>query len=203
MCAMIPMFRTLSMATGRSCIFSATFISLVPEVRESFVAFGHPVGLLFALHRAAGVLRSVENFEGELLAHTLPATLARETDQPAPGERKPAVRPDLDGDLVGRAADAPGLDLQQRGRVPKRKVEDLEGLFLGLLRGARQRVVDHLLGSRALAAAHDDVHELCDRLRLVHRVGRDDTLDGTVASRHQAAAFPFSRLAPYFAPAFF
>src|SRR5207244_2285460 len=99
---------------------------------ESFVAFGHPVGLLFALHRAAGVLRSIQNLERELLAHTLPAPLARETHDPAARERKPALRPDLDR----------------------------------------------------------------------HLVGRDDTLDGTVAARHQAAALPFSRFAPYFDRAF-
>src|SRR5215472_17922823 len=95
MCAIIPMFRTFSIAVGRSCIFSATFISLVPEVRESFVAFGHPVGLLFALHRAAGVLRSIKNLERELLAHTFPATLPRETNEPAAGERQPALGADL------------------------------------------------------------------------------------------------------------
>src|ERR671924_1630563 len=134
MCAMIPMFRTFSIAVGRSDIFSATFIfSLVPEVRESFVAFGHPVGLLFALDRTAGVLRSIENLERELLAHPLPAPLPRETDEPAPGERQPALRPDLDRDLVRRAADAPGFDLQQRRGVAQRQVEDLQRLLLGLL----------------------------------------------------------------------
>src|SRR5215472_16657050 len=118
MCAMIPMFRTFSIAVGRSCIFSATFISLVPEVRESFVAFGHPVGLLFALHRTAGVLRSIKNLEGELLAHTLPAALPCETHDPAPRKRQPALWPDLDRDLVGCAANSARLDLQQRGGIP-------------------------------------------------------------------------------------
>src|SRR6266576_684758 len=202
MCAMIPMFRTLSMATGRSCIFSATFISLVPEVRESFVAFGHPVGLLFALHRAAGVLRSIQKLVGELLGHTLPAALPCKTHDPAPGEREPALRPDLDGDLVGGAADAAGFDLQQGRGVAKCLVEDLERLLLRLLAGAGERVVDDLLGGRALAPAHDHVDELGDRLRLVEGVGRDDTLDGTVSTRHQAAALPFSRFAPYFDRAF-
>src|SRR5438132_7290761 len=202
MCAMIPIFRTLSMATGRSCIFSATFISLVPEVRESFVAFGHPVGLLFALHRASGVLRSIENLERELLRHTFPPTLARETDDPATGERKPALRPDLDRDLVCGAAHTSGLDLEERCGVAKRLVEDLQRLFLGLLRGTRQRVIHDLLGRRALASAHDDVHELGYGLRLVDGVRRDDTFDGTVAARHQAAALPFSRFAPYFDRAF-
>src|SRR5690348_9852602 len=117
---------------------------------ESLVAFGHPVGLLFALHRAAGVLRSVQKLEGELLGHTLPAPLARETDEPAPGQGEPALGPDLDRHLVGGAADAAGLDLEQRGGVAEREVEDLEGLLLGLLAGARERVVDDLLGGRAL-----------------------------------------------------
>src|SRR5215831_709045 len=125
MCAIIPMFRTFSIAVGRSCIFSATFISLVPEVAESFVAFGHPVGLLFALHRTAGVLRSIKNLEGELLAHTLPAPLPRETHDPPAREGQPALRPDLDRHLIGGATDAPRLDLEKWRGVAKRKVEHL------------------------------------------------------------------------------
>src|SRR5438132_7174653 len=136
MCAMIPIFRTLSMATGRSCIFSATFISLVPEVRESFVAFSHPVGLLFALHRTAGVLRSIDDLVRELLRHALSAALARKTNDPAAGEGEPALRADLDGDLIRGAADAPRFDLEQRGGVAQGHVEDLERLLLGLLAGA-------------------------------------------------------------------
>src|SRR2546429_722842 len=102
----------------RSCL-------LVPEVRESFVAFGHPVGLLFALHRTAGVLRSVKNFEGELLGHTLPPALPRETNQPAAGERKPRLRAGLDGGLVGGAANAPRLDLTHGRRAPHGRVRNL------------------------------------------------------------------------------
>jgi hypothetical protein len=108
-------------------------------VRESLVAFGHPVSLLFALHRPAGVLRSIQNLEGELLAHTLPASLPRETNQPAARKRQPALRPDLDRDLVRGAADAPGLDLEQRRRVAQSLVEDLQRFLLGLLAGTRER----------------------------------------------------------------
>src|ERR1700687_5416201 len=184
-CAMIPMFRTLSITTGRSCIFSATLISLlVPEVGESLVTFRHPVGFLFALHRSARVLGSVKQLYCELLQHALPATLPSETDDPAPRQRQPALWSDLDRYLVGRATDASRLDLEQRGGVPQGQVEHLERLFLGLLPGAAQGVIDDLLGGRPLALAHHHVHELGDRLRLVHRVGRDDTLDWTAASRH-------------------
>src|SRR4030088_3575960 len=107
-CAMIPMFRTLSIATGRSCIFSATLISLlVPEVGESLVAFRHPVGFLFALDRSTRVLGSVKELECKLLGHAFPTTLACETDDPAARQGEPALRADLDRDLVGRTTDTP------------------------------------------------------------------------------------------------
>src|SRR5216683_341194 len=203
MCAMIPMFRTLSITTGRSCIFSAKLISLsVPEVGESLVAFRHPMGFFLPLDGPARVLGRVEQLERELLRHALPAPLPRETDDPAAGERQATLRPDLDRYLVGGAAHAARLDLQQRGGVAQRRLEHLERLLLRLLAGARKRVVDDLLGSRTLATAHDHVHELGNRLRLVNRVGRDDTLDWAAAARHQAAALLFSRLAPYFERAF-
>src|ERR1700693_4200703 len=87
-CAMIPMFRTLSITTGRSCIFSATLISLlVPEVGESLVAFRHPVGFLFALDRPTRVLGRVKQLERELLRLAFPASLPSETDDPAAGPR--------------------------------------------------------------------------------------------------------------------
>src|SRR3977135_2553136 len=119
-CAMIPMFRTLSIATGRSCIFNATLISLlVPEVGESLVAFRHPVGFLFALDRSAGVLGGVKQLKRELLRHALPATLASETNDPAARQGKPTLRSDLDRHLVGRATDPARLDLEQGCGVAK------------------------------------------------------------------------------------
>src|ERR1700737_658942 len=151
MCAMIPMFRTLSIATGRSCIFSATLISLlVPEVGESLVAFRHPVGFLFALDRSSRVLGSVKQLERELLRHAFPATLPSETNYPAPRQRQPALRPDLNRHLVGRATDAPRLDLEQRSGVAKGQVEHLERLLLGLLARAAEGVIDDLLLRRPL-----------------------------------------------------
>src|SRR5712692_9082372 len=171
-------------------------------MRESLVAFRHPVGFFLPLHGAARVLRGVEDLERQLLGHALPAPLTGKTNDPAPRQGEPALRPDLDRYLVGGAADAARFDLEQRRRVTKRGVEHLERLLLGLPAGARKRVVHDLFGGRPLAAAHDDVDELGDRLRLVDRVGRDDTLDRTAATRHQAAALLFSRFAPYFERAF-
>src|SRR6266851_636909 len=115
---MIPMFRTLSIATGRSCILSATLISLlVPEVGESLVAFRHPVGFLFALHRSTRVLGSVKQLERELLRHALPATLPSETDDPTTRQGEPALRADLDRNLVRRATDPSGAMTRLTGRL--------------------------------------------------------------------------------------
>src|SRR5207248_11174351 len=138
----------------------SSVLLLVPEMAESLVAFGHPVGLFLPLHGAAGVVGSVEQLEGELLGHTLPPALARETHEPAPGEGEPALGPDLDRDLVGGAAHPPGLDLQQRRGVAYGGVEDLHGLALGLAAGAAEGVVHVLLGFRAFAVAHDYVYVL-------------------------------------------
>src|SRR3979409_490990 len=131
---MIPMFRTLSIATGRCCIFSATLISLlVPEVGESLVAFRHPMGFLFALDGSTRVLGSVKQLERELLRHAFPATLASETDDPAARRCEPALWADLDRNLVGRSTDPPRLDLEQGGGVAQGQGDHLEGRLPRLL----------------------------------------------------------------------
>src|SRR5258708_30569407 len=112
---------------------------------ESLVAFGHPVGFFFALDRTTRVLGGVQDLERKLLRHAFPAPLARETHDPPAREREPALRPDLDGHLVGGAADSPGLDLEQRRGIPEGRFEYLEGLLLRLPAGSSQRVVDDLL----------------------------------------------------------
>src|SRR5438270_5870197 len=121
---------------------------------ESLVALGHPVSLFLPLHGRADTVGGVKQLERELLSHRFPASLARETDQPAAGEREAALGAALDRDLVGGAADPAGFDLQLRGGVADGEVEDLERFLLGLPGGALQRVVDDALGDRALAALH-------------------------------------------------
>ena len=54
----------------------------------------------------------VHQLVGEALGHRLLAALAGELDEPADGERAGAARGDLDRDLVGRAADTAGADLE-------------------------------------------------------------------------------------------
>ena len=113
---------------------------------ESLVAFGHPVCFFLPLDSPARVLGGVKDLEGKLLGHALAAALAGETHDPPPRQGKPALRPDLDGDLIRSATDPPRLDLEQRGGIAKGQVEDLQRLFLGLLAGAAQRLIYNLLG---------------------------------------------------------
>src|SRR4051794_12472160 len=76
-------------------------------VGEGLVGLRHAEDVVLALVRAALLGLRVEQFVGEPLGHRLLAAVARELDQPPHREGAgPALR-DLDGHLVGRAADAP------------------------------------------------------------------------------------------------
>src|SRR2546421_11974844 len=123
MWAMIPMLRTRSRGYSRADVGFPAFASIVmttgspssPFVMgERLVGLGHLVRLLLAANGGTGVVHRVHQLAGELLGHRLARTLARGLDQPAHRERPPARRRDLDGDLIGRAADAAGPDLAPR-----------------------------------------------------------------------------------------
>src|SRR5262249_40175925 len=118
-------------------------------------------------------------------------------------EREPPGLVDLDGDLVVRAADAPGLHLEHRLHVLDRLLERLEGVVLGLVAHGIERPVEDPLGGRLLAALHDGVDELRHERGLVDRVCQDLALDDDSPSRHLrsphgAARGHFGRFAPYF-----
>src|SRR3979490_2069928 len=115
MWAMMPMFRTLSSAEARPLFGSANF--LVPEVAKGLVAFSHLVRLFAALDGGAHPVGGVHHLSGELLLHRFPRSGPGVTDDPAPGQRRAAVGPDLDGHLVGGTTDPAGLDLEHRRGV--------------------------------------------------------------------------------------
>src|SRR5579859_4199992 len=109
---------------------------------ERLVGLGHLVRLFLAADRGARVVRRVEDLGLELLGHRLAGALARGLDDPAHRERVAAVRTDLDRYLVGRAADAPRLDLDERGRVAETRLEDLDRRPADRLLGLDERAVD-------------------------------------------------------------
>src|SRR2546426_12721338 len=113
---MRPMFRPFSSGYPRAFFASATSL-LIPEMTEGLVALSHLVGLFPPLDRGPDPVSSVHELSGELLLHTLPRSGPGVTYDPAPGQRRAAIRPDLDRHLVGGAADPAGLDLEHRGGV--------------------------------------------------------------------------------------
>src|ERR1700693_1132441 len=111
---MIPMFRVFSRGNARAA--TATAIS-VPEMREGLVRLGHLVGVFFPLDRRPDAVGRVHELARELLRHALAAPSPGVADDPAPSERLAPIVEDLDGHLVGGAADALGLDLEDRGHA--------------------------------------------------------------------------------------
>jgi hypothetical protein len=111
----------------------------------------------------------------EALGHRLLAAVAGEADEPADREGAGASGRDLDRDLVGRAADAAGLDLEVRGELLDRLVEDLDGRAARALAHDRESVVGDLLGERLLAVQHHLVDDLLDEAAAVLGVGLDRT----------------------------
>src|SRR5256885_12976996 len=93
---------------------------------EGLVGLGHLVRVFTSLDRRAEAVHRVHELCGELLAHALAAALAGGLDQPADAERKASIAADLDRDLVGGAADAAGLDLDDRRPVAHRGFPDLQ-----------------------------------------------------------------------------
>src|SRR5258708_15698953 len=142
---------------------------------EGFIGFGHLVRLLLAANGGSGVVHGVHELAGEALGHRLARTLARGLDDPAHRERPAAVGTDLDGDLVGRATDAAGLDLDEGCRILHRGLEYLDRGLPRRLLGTGDRVLDDALSGRALAAPHHLLDELLHRYPLELAVRDRDT----------------------------
>jgi hypothetical protein len=109
---------------------------------------------------------------------------ASRVHEPAHGEGDAALGAHLDGDLVGRAADAPALHLELGLDVVEGLAEDLDGLFLEAVLDDVERAVEDALGRRLLAAKHDRVRELRDELVLELGVRDDPALRDFAATGH-------------------
>src|SRR5687768_11681808 len=122
---------------------------------EGLVGLRHLVGVLAPLDGGAQAVHGIDELGRELLAHALAAAFAGGLDEPAHAERQPAIASDLDRHLVGGAADAAGLDLDDRRGVAERGLHDLEARALGLELRTGQRLAQDALGQSALAVAHE------------------------------------------------
>src|SRR5207245_2228107 len=99
----------------------------------------------------------------------------------------------LDWHLVGGAADAAGLHLEDRGKRLDPGLELLDRVLAGPLGQDGHRVVDDLLGDRLLAVAHHLVDQLLNQAIPVDRIWLDRPNLSCCAARH--ATWPSRRTA--------
>src|SRR5262245_24831604 len=148
MWAMMPMLRVRS--SERSEDMTVPALPAVMGVRA--IRVRHAMRLFALAHRLAALRGGVEELGRELLFHGLARARARRVHHPAHRERRASVGRDLDRDLIGRAADAPALDLDARAHVVDRAPEQAHGLFLAALLHQLERAVGDSLGDALLAA---------------------------------------------------
>ena len=110
------------------------FSPLPAVVGEGLVGLGHLVGILALLHSGTQVIGGVHDLASQTLLHGLLAAGAGVIGQPAQTQGLTALGTNLDGHLIGGAADTAGLDLQGRHDVLHGGGEDLQGIRAGLLK---------------------------------------------------------------------
>src|SRR3954462_13679199 len=155
---------------------------------EGLVGLGHTMGVFLLLDGGAAVLRGVQELARQPGAHRLLAAPHGAVDDPAHRQRQLAGGAHLDGDLVGRAADAPGLHLDRGLDVLDRLLEHLHRIVVRLRPDGLQGVVQDALGDRLLAFLHHHVDELGDQLRVVERIRQDLALRDLSAPGHDLLA---------------
>src|SRR6185312_16313076 len=182
MCAEIPMFRYRSMGVARATVNTPLveglsgriprqpgglqggyppFTTLPAVVCEGLVGLGHAVRIFALTDSGAATLSGIHQLVGETERHGLLAAVTSSLDDPTHGQCLATSRPNFNGDLVGRTADAAGLHLDDRLHVVQGSGQHFDGfraLLAGLLADAVEGTVNDALGSGLLAALHDDVH---------------------------------------------
>src|SRR5260221_3249885 len=166
-------------------------------MREGLVGVGHAMGVLALLHGGAAILRGIADLARQALLHGVLGAAARRADQPADRQRLAAIGTHLDGNLVGRAADAPRADLDGGANIGQRLVEDAQRILPAALGDAVEGAVDDGLGSRLLALVHQAIDELGDDVIAELGVRQDFARYSGTTTRHLVISY-FGRLAPYF-----
>src|ERR1700704_1254558 len=149
--------------------------------------------VLALLHRSAAILRGIADLARKTLFHGVLGAAARRTDQPADRQRLAAIGTHLDGNLVGRTADAPRANLDGGADIGQRLVENAQRILAAALGNAVEGAVDDRLGGRLLALIHQAVDELGDDVIAELGVRQDFTLVSGTATRHLVFSY-FGRL---------
>src|SRR6185295_1708223 len=161
--------------------------ALIREVGEGLVGLGHLVDVVPLLHGFAFAAVRVVELVRQLLGHRAALLGAGGGEQPAVGQRHAALLGDGHRNLVGRAADAAGADLDHGHDVVDRLGEDVLAVLVGdLLVDLVERGVEDPLGRRLLSAFHEAVDELPHHLVLEFGVGLEQVLEGAEFRGHRS-----------------
>src|SRR5712691_1034427 len=171
-------------------------LRLPAVVCERPVGLRHPVRVFLLLYRLAFALRRQDQLGRQALGHRLLFARAAVLYDPAHPQRRAPLGAHFDRHLIRRAADAPRLYFQRRLDVRQRLLEHVHAGLPRTLFDHVHRLIEDPLGQRLLAAHHQVVQELRDRLAVVARIGRHRSLDRGLAPAHFPASL--GRLAPYF-----
>src|SRR5574340_1159669 len=180
MWAMIPIFRYLSSGNSRAIreiypisneVCRRTRLDAV--VRESAVGFSHLVSLITLADGGTGLIKSIDQFGGELVGERLAGALMGGRKDPADGQRGAAVGGDFHRDLVGGATHTARTDFHCRAHVAQGGVEDLDGALLGALFDHAHGIVNQGGGGALLAALEDVLDHGLQVDAVIADVGKD------------------------------
>src|SRR5215218_6211548 len=162
---------------------------------EGSVGLCHPMRVFLTLNAGADIVFGVKDLPRQTAAHGLLAPGAGEAHHPAQRQRVGPAGIDLNGHLVGRAADAPALDLQAWPDVVQGVVQYLDRARARALLNVREGVVDDFLRGALLTVEHDLVDQLLHEHAPVDGIGGYLLLWWRCSPRHLLSSYDF--LVPY------
>src|SRR5207249_6669410 len=188
-----PEIVCLRFSRGAACC--ARTFSLPPVMRERPVGFRHLVCVFLLLYRLALALRCQDQLGGEALGHRLLFAQPAVQNQPAHRQRGAALGPHFHRHLIRGAADPPRFHLQRRLHVRERLLEHVHAGLSRALLDHVHRLIEDPLRQRLLAALHQVVEKLRDRLTVIPRISGYWAPNGGFSAAHFPASL--GRFAPY------
>src|SRR3989304_4485070 len=145
-----------SPAAGVLTLTLLLIVNLLPSVvSKGPVGLGHSMRIFPFLNGGALSLESFGEFIGQFFGHGLAFPGLGRLYQPGQRQEKSALRLDFHRHLVGRAADTPGLDLEQRRDIFNRLFQRRDRVFRYLLSQLLEGAVNDALAGPLLTALHD------------------------------------------------
>jgi len=96
-------------------------------------------------------------------------------------------RPDVDGNLICRAADAAGLDFEDRHDIFHRGFKSLQRILAGFLFDDVKRIINDLLRYAFFTVIHNAVDQARNKFGIVKRIGQNIPFCRLASSWHFAS----------------